>query len=233
MKYLTLLYLLAGACLFASCKKDSQLTPTKVAKPDPETLLTDSASFSINGQSYVFDSLYGMKVQNIDANRKVDSIVNYAYYISGKNKDSILFLRSYDMSGSSNNKFLSLTIFKKYHTNQLQIPSALTTVLTPKDPFDLVKPGAYIFATDYMRENAHNGVAIDITNTESSYSSHTLGTPTTITQDKEQDAKFQLTTFKQLKSGKYLLEATFNATVFDKAETPAKVENGYIRLILN
>jgi hypothetical protein len=57
--------------------------------------------------------------------------------------------------------------------------------------------------------------------------------PATITQASENGSIFQIMTFKKLSNGNYLLEAKFNATLFDRNEKPVKIDNGYGRITIS
>lgn len=227
MKNLKPLLLLSLLSLFIACKKDKKITPEPQEKPDPLELATDSGSYTVNGKTYTVGELSNMRVLNADPHLKIDSIVNHSFYISG-NKDSVFFSRSYTMFNAKEWAGLEVSFFKKYSKKDMNKNSLGFYV--PNNLSDLIHVGKYDFQVDYTRVNAHDGVAIDLNGNGKTFSKLSLAEPTQIKQESENGTHFEIITFKSLKSGGFLLEAKFDAVVFDANEMPQKLTNGYIRM---
>ncbi len=224
MKYPPVYCALLFFCLFAACKKDAKtnIIPIKVNHP---ALLTDSVSFSIAGKTYALNTVTGSAIGDGQANVKVDSSIYYAHISS--DKDSVFFWRSYKIENDTSTAQVSF--FKKYSKTDLSagilnIPVSVT---------DLFLPGNYPFAVDYTRENAHNGVAIAVNGIGQSYSTKDVLTPVGIKQASENGSALTITSLTKMPNGLYLVEAKFNAILFDSNENPIKLEDGYLRLNLN
>lgn len=218
-------------CLFAACKKDNIIPPLEV-KPDPLLSLRDSCAYQMDGKSYSFTDQNGFHIRNAQTNVKLDSIVKGARYYSG-DKDSVMFSRSYDFNAKAYNAGINISFAKKY--NKSEMMQNMLAMLVPRNGVDLFQPGNYKYPVDYEREHTQNGIAIDLYTDEyfSSYSKVSIGRPTVITPESQQQSKFEIIRCVKLTNGTYLLEAKFNAVVFDQEEKVKKnVENGYLRLIL-
>lgn len=218
-------------CLFAACKKDNTV-PAEL-KPDPLLALGDSCSFQVEGKSYSLTSRNSMGVRNAPANRnKLDSVVKGVKYYSG-DKDSIAFSRNYAFFNGSAGSSFKIYFIKKYNKNEME--KNVWNTFLPKNTEELFQVGQYKYAVDYGKEDAMDGIAIGFSAGQSfySYSNAFPGRPTSITPESQQQSKFEIIRFVKLTNGSYLLEAKFNATVFDYDETVKKnIENGYLRLIL-
>ncbi|MBS7563334.1 hypothetical protein KHS38_02870 [Mucilaginibacter sp. Bleaf8] len=225
------LILMLTLALFASCKKDRNIPqPKEPEKIDPMEMATDSASLVIDGNTYTFNNIYVRKNSNTDAKCKVDSIVNgYQYYISGP-KDLVYFGREFSFSGDKTDITLSLGFYKVYNKANAKKEGLL---YYPIDRDAFFEPGERNFALDHQRENGTDGITLTIRGYGKSFSDESLGRPTTITQDKLKDARFEITNFTKLKNGTYLLEAKFaKAVVFGEQEQPKTIDKGYVRLIV-
>ncbi|MDB5150307.1 MAG: hypothetical protein JWQ57_4327 [Mucilaginibacter sp.] len=227
MKNLNLLLLLSLLSLFAACKKDAKTITETPEKPDPLELATDSGSYTLNGKVYTLQSSGVVKILTTEPNLKVDSVGKLGNYISG-NKDSVFFARSYTLFNTNERTVMEISFFKKY--DKKDATKGPLGFYVPKDPLDLIHLGKYDFQVDYTRVNAHNGVAIDLFGNGQTFSNRSVSEPTQIKQESKNGSHFEVISFKPLKNGGALLEAKFNAVVFDKDEQPQKVTNGYIRM---
>jgi hypothetical protein len=226
MKNLTLFFPLFILCLIAGCKKDDKISPA-VVKTETAAIPTDSSSFIINGSTYTQSTQGMVLVGNAGANMKIDTVIDKNRYYSSGDKDSVFFYRSYALSNEAATSSVVFSFFKKYNINEM------VSEFTPANKLDLFGLGEHPYAVDFLRENAHNGVAIAVNGVGQTYINSPLEIPTTITPGSENNSSFEITTFKKLDDGEYLLEATFNAILFDKNENPVKLENGYVRMVLN
>lgn len=225
-------YHLLALLLFAACKKDNNNNTVKPTTPvttnTQEVTVADSGSYTINGKVYRLNNIAQIQTGNSEADVKLDSVVSYSQYKESSSKDSIYFFHTYDLNGKGA-QGLTLALFKKYSKYDMN----KQFVYMPNNLTDIFTPGNYVFAVDYMRENATNGVAIQIAGIGSTYSTNPLVVPTTITADKEKNAHFEITKLTHVTGNQYILEAKFDATLFDDDENPTNVDNGYIRLNIN
>jgi hypothetical protein len=216
-----LIYLLLLSFAFIGCKKDSKKTIT----PTLPAYKGDLASFTINGNLFSSDNQYQVQVGNDPTNVKLDSINKQnAYFYSGV-KDSLLFSKQYGFSN------ISVAFIKKYASKNLYDPKNILFV--PENTLELFTTGKRNYATDFKRQNKQEGVAIEAYVNGSflySYSTLLLRYPSTIAANAQNNSTFEITNLQKLDDGNYMLEAKFNATLFDKDEKPTKIENGYIRM---
>ncbi|NII85822.1 MULTISPECIES: hypothetical protein [unclassified Pedobacter] len=229
MKSKSLLGLAIALFFLAACKKDNPIIepPVVIEKEDPLEYAHDSISYSIDGITYKlskYSSLSG--ASNRQPYSKVDSIVNYGYYISGI-KDSVLYSRIYGIY--SDQQKVNVIFIKTY--NKASMLQSL--VLRPKDIMDLFTVGQRNYALDYGRDNIQNGVAISISDGFKTYGSDSFRTPPQLSADAQKNSKFEITSLKKLKSGTYVLEAKFNAMVYNEKNVSKKLENGYLRLVMS
>lgn len=241
MKYGYYIFLCAVLTLCFSCKKSKSPVEVQVAPIPP---ITDSVSFSIGGKLFtVIESATHISGSgNAQANLKLDSIgrVNNVYYYSGS-KDSLMF--NHDITIVNHAKTtgddivtMTFSIMKKYGKNQL---SQNAGIVVPPTLLPLYNPGNYSYAFDFNRENSREGVAISISRTtnnigtiSSSYSSLLLKYPTKVTKATQADTGFQIISLSKSDAGQYYIIARFNALLFDGNENQTRLDNGYLRLLL-
>jgi len=229
MKTKILLGLATALFIFTACKKENSLIeqPVAIEKEDPLEYAKDSISYSIDGITYnlsKFSSFY--KVGIGQPYSKVDSIVNYAYYISGI-KDSVLYSRNYGIY--DNQHKVDVTFIKTYNTASL----VQGTFLRQKDVIDLFTVGSRNYAIDYGRDNIQNGIALSISDGFKTYGSESFRTPPQLSSDAQKYSEFEITSLRKLKSGTYIVEAKFNAIVFNEKNESKKLRNGYLRLVMS
>lgn len=230
MKFKHLLGIAIALIFFAACKKEDPVNePTTTEKEDPLEYAKDSISYSIDGKTYStakFSSTAG--AGNYQPNSKVDSIVKGAYYISG-NKDSVLYSKRFAIY--NDDRIVNVTFIKTYSKNVMR----QVLILVPNDVYDLFKVGSRNYALDFERDNKQNGIALSIYDkgTYKTFGSDSFRNPPTLSPDAQKDSKFEVTSFRKLKSGTYVLEAKFNATVFNSENHSKKLDNGYLRIVLS
>ena len=229
MKLKHLLGIAIALLFFAACKKDNRIIepPVVIEKEDPLEYAHDSISYSIDGITYKlseYSSFYS--AENRQPYSKVDSIVKNAYYISGI-KDSVLYTRKYGIY--TNGQKVDVIFIKTYKkASMLQ-----SLILRPKDIMDLFTVGTRNYAIDYERDNIQNGIAISIPGGFKTYGSDSFRTPPQLSADAQKNSKFEITSLKKLKSGTYILEAKFNARVYNEKNESKNLENGYLRLVMD
>ncbi|MFW0716493.1 hypothetical protein [Pedobacter sp. N23S346] len=228
MKFKHLLGFSMVLLCFASCKKDSTIIePPIEPKEDPLEYAKDSISYSINGVTYnKTESSSFYSAGNRQPYSKVDSIVNNAYYISGI-KDSVLYSRKY---GFSSDRQKVDVIFIKTYSKAAMLQSL---ILRPKNIMDLFTVGSRNYALDYERDNIQNGIALTISDGFRTYGSESFRMPSQLSSDAQKNSKFEITSLRKLNSGTYILEAKFNAIVFNEKNESKKLENGYLRLVMS
>lgn len=224
-------------CL-AACKKENPIIePPVIEKSDPIELLKDSIFYIIDGKQMVQKKSEDRSnsLKNAVANVKLDSLVKQKEYTSG-DKDSVMFGVGFLFGDGDRNK-IEISLLKKYNKNQAQPQTNQTSSFVPKDKLDLFSVGERKFAMDFSRNNSQNGVVFELfgdnyglqTNGYPSLAYHALLKP-----ELQSQSKFEITNLQKLKSGRYLLEAIFNASVYRGDGTNIKrIENGYLRLIIN
>lgn len=231
MKLKKTLWIALSLLLFAACKKNSPLPDPIVEKPDPLEFAGDSASYMIDGKLSIVNKVNSGGGLNLQPNSKVDSIVNgNHYYISG-DKDSVLYGRRYDIHDSEYDNTISFFFLKKYHKNAMEGNG----FLRPKNVIDLYSVGKYNYTLDFNRDNSQNGIALEVGQQNSgykTYGSDSFREPQVLKPDAQSQSTFEITNLKRLKSGGYILEAKFNAVIFDGDYKRRKIENGYVRLKL-
>ncbi|RYE33729.1 MAG: hypothetical protein EOP42_08020 [Sphingobacteriaceae bacterium] len=229
MKIRNLLGLAIALLCFSACKKEEQSVkqPIAIDKEDPLEYSHDSISYNINGITYntsKFSSFYA--AGNSQPYSKVDSIVKTNIYISGI-KDSVLYSRNY---GIYNDQRKVDVIFIKTYNKASMVQSL---ILTPKNIIDLFTVGSRNYAIDFGRENIQNGIALNISDGFKTYGSESFSKPPQLSADAQKYSKFEITSLRKLKSGTYIVEAKFNATVFNEKNESKRLENGYLRLVLS
>lgn len=239
MKTKKLLGLAIALMCLAACKKENPVIeptePTPVEKPDPLELLRDSVSYVLDGKLMVQTETLGRGLINAKTNVKLDSLVKQKEYISG-DQDSVMFGRFFKFTDGNRNG-ITLSFVKKYNKNQAQPASNQTSLFMPLNKLDLFSVGERKFALDFSRNNSQNGVVFELsrdnyglqTNGYSSLVYHALLKP-----ELQKQSKFEITNLQKLKSGKYLLEAKFNASVYRGDGTNIKkIESGFMRVKIN
>lgn len=229
---------IALVCI-ASCKKNEPVIeePIAIAQKDPLELLSDSISYIIDGKLLIQKKSSGRSnsIMNDLANAKLDSVVKYQEYKSG-DKDSVMFGRGFEFRDNNNNG-IEVMFIKKYNRNQAQPKTNETSLFVPLNKLDLFALGKRRFALDFQRNNAQNGVVFELkgdyygfqTNGHSSLVHHNL-----LPDRLQSQSNFEITKLQQLKSGKYLVEAKFNASVYWGDGTHIKkIEDGFLRIKIN
>ncbi|TDG37856.1 hypothetical protein EZJ43_01835 [Pedobacter changchengzhani] len=227
MKITNLLAISLVLLCFSSCKNKLELKP--IEKTDPLEFVKDSVSFMFDGKTYSDARFFsGYKGSNLLANIKVDSIVKTIYYYSSA-KDSVMYTHTYgfDVEGPR----IDITFLKKFNFNEM----VKVTNWLPKDFNGFYKLGKRHYALDFGRDNSENGVAISINNgiIYKTFGSESFQKPPLLEQNSQVLSNFEIITFKKLGNDDYILEAKFNAKVFDENKNSKDIQNGFLRLRLN
>ncbi|TCD12566.1 hypothetical protein EZ449_00525 [Pedobacter frigidisoli] len=228
MKFKNLLGLGIALLCLAACKKESPIIEPPIVKPDETEIIRDSVAYVMDGKLNTASKYSsGWKVSNVQPNSKVDSIVNYAYYISG-DKDSVMYSKTYSFYKNSNK--IDFIFIKKY--NKKVMTSGF--LYEPSDIRDFYAVGMRNYALDYERNNSQNGIAINVNNEGAykTYGSDSFRIPPTLSADAQQNSKFEIISVKKTKTGLYILEARFNAKVYDDKNGSKRIDNGYLKINL-
>lgn len=234
MKFKNLLWLSLALAFFCACKKDNPTIEPPIEKTNLLSLISDSAAYIIDGKLITVNKVNSFGGFNLQPNSKIDSIVNHSKYISG-DKDSIMFGQRYDIHDLDYHNDISVVFAKKFNKKNMNSNNSIWSN-TPKNYLDMFYIGNYPYAVDLYNENTQDGVAIFVHNENQSYKTSGpdfFGQATTIKKDVQKNSKFEVIKLTKLKTGSYMLEAKFSATIFDREEKPKKIENGYLRLKLN
>lgn len=230
--YLTFVFLLL-TCLL-SCKKNSIETVNQT-QPIDYTTLSDSCYFTINGEQFILTTPTSNGRGNYGANldtstRKYDL-------------DSILYTTSYGITKSQttntlNSALLTLRFIRKLGKDQLTKIFYPANIWGPDSDTILYYPkGLLPYAVDYNRFNSQNGIALSVSYSTSlqsglgsSYINQSPYSASSLNNDCQKDSKFEVINVLILKNGGHLLEARFDANLFDRNENLKRLENGYIRI---
>lgn len=210
----------------AACKKEEQATKN----PTPaSTQITDSVSYTINGKNYVLTLHDGGDYGTSPCNLVYDPATGR----TTKDADSIMFFKEYSFKSNRQNRndtvfIAGFSFFKKYSSKDLV---KNYEDFYPIDQSAMYAPGNHTVATDFMRTFFTNGVAIYVARVGRTYSNRFANQPTTVTQDKQANSNFVVTSLKPIDDQTYWLEAKFNATLFnDDTEEPVALTNGFVRM---
>lgn len=238
MKFKNLLGLAMALVFLAACKKSNPIIiEPPVDKPDPLELLKDSISYFIDGEQIVQKRSEGKSSSIINdlANAKLDSLVKQKEYKSG-DKDSVMFGRGFYFTDENRNG-IEITFLKKYNKNQAQPKTNQTSLFVPLDKLDLFSVGERKYALDFTRNNSQNGIALELSGAYyrfQTYGHSSLVHHKLLSQELQSQSKFEIIKLQKLKSGKYIVEAKFSASVYwGDGTNIKKIENGYLRLKIN
>ncbi|WP_316843258.1 hypothetical protein [Pedobacter psychrodurus] len=240
MKSKSLLGIAIALFFLAACKKDSPVIEpptTPIEKPDPLELLKDSVSYIIDGKLRVQRKSENRSnsLRNAVANVKLDSLVKQKEYTSG-DKDSVMFGRGFLFEDEERNG-IEISFLKKYNKNQAQQQANQGIFFIPRDKLDLLSVGERKFAMDFTRNNSQSGIVFELQGDYYGFQTHgysSLVYHQLLKPELQNGSKFEITNLQKLKSGKYILEAKFNASVYWGDGTHIKkIENGYIRIKIN
>jgi hypothetical protein len=220
---------------FLSCKKENYKSFSLNPVQQIDTAkLTDSCSFTIDGNVFILDQIIAGGKGNSGANldtttRKFDS-------------DTIQYQVSYKLVSShpqtiSNNNKLTVYFVKKICKNDL-IRNVGFGIMGPVSDTTLYYPkGQHPYAVDFDRFNSQNGIVLNLsapsinqTDALISYINQSAYWQSSLNNNCQADSKFEITYIYNLPNGAHLLEAKFTANLFDRNEKLKKLENGYLRI---
>lgn len=239
MKYLiphTLLFIFLLA--FCSCKKNSNEGAPGINNQNTINY-RDSISFMIGEHQYVFYQKNSVGISNRPFNVKRSATAiqggKLAYQTGGTYwygaPDSTLYAVIYGFPSSSLGNNLELSFTKKYNDSELEQGPVY---LQAKSHLDIFKIGELPFAVDYDKENTMDGMVIELNSKGKILSTKVPGFSilirSALNNDIQNNSNFEITKIEHLKEDKYLIEAKFNANIFDGDENLYRIKNGFLRL---
>lgn len=239
MKKLHLLLPLAAVLLASSCKKKDDVS----APESPEVITKsafrpDSTSFTIDGKRYT-NALINPSASRAYGNRGVNlqlsttpgdwSIgVGNNYWVG--DPDSVQYYSSTKTSLEKSGSAVFSFIKKYRRANALK----LGNMYLPNTGSEFFTLGDTPYAVDFERGGRDEGVAIELlVNNEklTTYSQVEIYDKSKLTAESQKTSKFKILKIEEIKGTNFIvLEASFEATVFDKNEHPVKVTDGFFRI---
>mgnify|MGYP001045943298 CR=1 FL=1 len=241
MKKLYTLLPLAALLLASSCKKKDI-----VAAPEPPEViaksrfLPDSTSFTINGKRYT-NALRDPAASRGYGNRGVNlqlSPTNGEWSLSGgANNYWVGVVDSVQYSSESTTMLeqtrgaIIVSFIKKYKKEHA---FKLGSMYCPRPGDKFYTLGDYPYAIDFERTGKDEGVAIKLSvNNEplTSYSQLSINAKSKLTAESQNGSKFKILKIDEIKGTDFIvLEAAFEANLFDKNEKSVKVTDGFFRI---
>jgi hypothetical protein len=214
-----------------SCQKSISVNHEEIVSEEKVITPKDSCSYTIDGITYGFSGYAsfgrgtgGAKLDTVTGEWHPDTL----YY-----SNIYRLIPANFLSGGS----IEISFIKHYHRNQLSV--LRTGISGPVSELELYNNVDYKYALDFKRHNLMEGIALDVrffnagkSETLCSYIHQSWKTPTNISYTAQANSGFNITKMEKLKDGGYILEATFSAVVFDRNEIAKKLENGYLRLLI-
>ncbi len=235
MKFLHLLPAIVITAFIFSCKKDNASPVVKsVITPATIAYVTDSCTYTIEGKRYTCDSY--VSFGRGDAGAHLDS--NHHWHSDSTQYHTEFILIKKEDGNKTDDGYIDITFIKNYSKNQLTKTWPIN-IAGPESENELYKKGYYKYALDYKRFNTQSGIAIDVINRldGSSTAEHCITyidapafSPTKIGANSQDNSKFEIVSFSALPDGSHLMEARFEANVFNPQELVKRLENGYIRI---
>lgn len=241
MKKFQILLPLAAVLLGSSCKKQDP-----VAAPEaPEVIkksafLQDSTSFTVNGKHYTnalinpgFSRGYGNRGVNLQL-----STTNGEWSIAAGNNeywvgsaDSVQYSSDSKTMLKNNEGVIKVSFIKKYKKEKAL---KFGSMYYPRTGDQFYTLGDYHYAVDFERTGKDEGVAIELSvnnETLTSYSQLLMYKESKLTAESQSKSKFKILKIEEIKGTDFVvLEASFEATLFDKNENPVKITDGFFRI---
>lgn len=229
-----------------SCKKDvpvvEDITPDIVNSDiTAEPSFKNSVSFTVAGKLYEGSEINNFGMGNLETNvqfipeKKADQEgKSQSYWTSAK--DSLQYFRSFHFIIGQDRSSLELNFIKNYKKTELIRRNG--HVYIPNDFTALFSTGMRNYATDFQKEGKLEGIAMAFSNSSvsslplQSYSPFFLSDKSSVGALDQKNSSFVITKLEKLKEDYYLLEATFEANVYDKEAKPVRIEKGFLRLKL-
>lgn len=239
MKKTHLILPLTAMLLASSCKKKE----TAIAPENPEVITKsafrpDSTSFTIDGKRYtsvLINPTASRGYGNRGVNLQLSTIPGDWSIGVGKNywvgdPDSVRYY-SNSKTVLEQDGMVTLSFIKKYkRAHALK----LGNIYYPNTGAKFFTLGDTPYAVDFERRGRDEGVAIELwlnNNTLTTYSQIPIYMKSELTTESQSKSKFKILKIEEIKgTNSIVLQATFEATLFDKNENPVKVTDGFFRV---
>ncbi|NRF39331.1 hypothetical protein [Pedobacter foliorum] len=240
MKNLRFLMPLVAVLLVSSCKKkDTVAAPEPPEEIKKSPFLPDSTSFTINGKRYTNALITpgtsrgygnsGVNLQFGNTNGEWSIGSGDGYWVG--EVDSVQYSSISKTKLEHDEGAITVSFIKKYKKVNI---SKLGSMYYPKVGDNFFTLGDYPYAVDYERTGKDEGVAINLflnSHTLTSYSQLSISTPSQLTAKSHSNSKFKILKIEEIKGTDFIiLEAAFEATLFDKNENGVKVTDGFFRI---
>jgi hypothetical protein len=239
MKNIYILLPLLIVLLISACKKNEVIVEPEI--PELEIKYPgDSISFTIAGKHYTNEPVnprltggYSNRGTNIKRSA-IDG--DWAWYLGGEYwvgaSDSVQY-SSFSKTNLKNDEGNVTFEFAKVYPRNAML--YIGGFYLPRTEENYYKIGDYKYAVDFGREGKNEGVAIAISLKKSglltSYSQYLLNKKSRLTADSHLNSRFKIVNITEEKATDYIiLEAEFEADLFDEKEVSIKVTHGYVRL---
>jgi hypothetical protein len=239
MKKKLLLLPLLVVLLATACKKDEVFVEPEI--PELEIKYSgDSTSFTIAGKHYTNEPVnprlsggYSNRGTNI---KRSATGGDWAWYVGGEYwvgaSDSVQY-SSFSKTNLKNDEGSVTFEFAKVYPRNAML--YIGGFYLPRTGENYYETGDYEYAVDFGREGKNEGVAIAISLKKSglltSYSQYLLNKKSSLTADSHLNSRFKIVKITEEKATDYIiLEAKFEADLFDEKEVSIKVTHGYVRL---
>ncbi len=234
MKHYFSFFLSVAIVMMCSCSK----TIIDPAPPLVDSLelfrnLTDSFSYTIDGQRFDGTSSYGFGKKNAGAN--LDT-VNRSWRWS---IDTTQYSINYALGnlGNVSNGYIKINLIKNFKNIDLAY-RILPFVKWPTSAAEIqmYALGKHPFAIDFDRHNYQDGIALSVRGPNAtswiSYIGASAQSTTSIPYNSQANSVFEVTRLQKLSTNEYdyLVEARFSANIFGAGEAIKKLENGYLRI---
>ena len=239
MKNLYFLLFLAIILVASSCKKDSPVAPKNTGPRKVTEAVNDSVSFVVDGKFYANPSDYtpfSFAFGNKGTDLKLSSTPG-DWFLSGNNNmywvgaaDSVQYFSGFKTLLNNNSAGIEFSFIKNYRRANILYSGSFYVPNTYENFYAL---GDNKYAVDFGREGKEQGVAISLgTGGKSltSFSQLWISDASTLTAESQQNSSFKITKIEAVKgTNNIIIEATFEANLFDKDEKPVKITNGFLR----
>lgn len=211
-----------------SCKKET--SPEIAVAPAVIAVVRDSVSLIIGEKVYrAYERGTFRSLGNAYVNQKVLFAPDGKNYQITFDKDSLYFFTTNEII--SDELRFKISFGKKFIKTQLAQRSSVVYSPTEMDQLLLYALGKHPYAIDFNRNYNQNGIAIEISDRLTGYTTYLPGTlldKDNSAQVSQQDAKFEIITLVKTSQGGYNIEAKFSANIYDHSGNKKRIEGGYL-----
>jgi len=223
--------------LMASCKKDSPViknpeAPAKLSVNDSVSFIIDGKLYATNSITSYFSSMYGNSGTNLKLSDKQGDFYRSSWQANKYWVGAADSVQYYSGSKIQTDDFGITFWFIRNYKRANMMQRANFYVPNLYENYYSVK--SYPYAIDFERQGKDEGVAIKCGNYKkggTSFSPLSINEKSNLTADSQKGSSFKITKVEEVKGTDYvILEANFEANVFDEKEQPIRISNGFLRL---